>query len=107
MEMLYGTWFGLCLCLDPSAALGLYQTTIQLKNELAPHTVIFDSNINIHPINNKTRVRFTFIEKVLENGDGYTTVKSSPRQVRRYYEPEIYREFFKQVDKNLFLETNL
>lgn len=81
--------------------------TMHMKNELALHTVIFDSNVNIEKIGKKTKVRFTVIEKVLENGDGYTTVKSSPRQVVRHYEPEIYQEFFKQVDKNLFLEKNL
>ncbi len=81
--------------------------TMHMKNELALHTVIFDSNINIEKLGRKTKVRFTVIEKVLENGDGYTTVKSSPRKVVRHYEPEIYKEFFNQVDKNLFIEKNI
>ena len=80
---------------------------MQIKNEVAPHTVIFDSNVDIQQLGKKTKVRFAVIEKVLENGDGYTTVKSSPRKVARHYEPEIYQEFFNQVDKNLFLEKNL
>ncbi len=81
--------------------------TMHMKNELALHSVVIDSNINIEKIGKRTKVRFTLIEKVLENGDGYTTVKSSPRKVVRHYEQEIYQEFFNQVDKNLFMEKNL
>ena len=81
--------------------------TMHMKNELALHTVIFDSNVNIEKLGRKTKVRFTVIEKVLENGDGYTTVKSSPRKVVRHYEPEIYKEFFNQINKNLFIEKNI
>ena len=80
---------------------------MHMKNELALHTVIFDSNVNIEKLGIKTKVRFTVIEKILENGDGYTTVKSSPRKVVRHYEPEIYKEFFNQIDKNLFIEKNI
>ena len=107
LELLYGACLGLSFGLNPSAAWGMYQTSMQIKNEVAPHTVIFDSNVDIQQLGKKTKVRFAVIEKVLENGDGYTTVKSSPRKVARHYEPEIYQEFFNQVDKNLFLEKNL
>ena len=107
MELCYGACLGLSLGTDPSSYYGLYQTSMQLKNEIAPHTVIFDSNVSIQNLGKKTKVRFSVIEKILENGDGYTTVKSSPRKVVRHYEPEIYQEFFNQVDKNLFFEKNL
>ena len=92
---------------NPSAILGMVEDSIRISNEVAPHTVIFDSNVNIHKIGNKTKVRFNVIEKVLENADGYTTVKSSPRKVVRHYEAEIYQEFFNQVAKSLFLEQAL
>ncbi len=92
---------------NPQTAWDMYEHSMQLKNELAPHTVIFDSNVSIQRLGKRTKVRFSVIEKVLENGDGYTTVKSSPRKVARHYEPEVYQEFFNQVDKNLFLEKNL
>lgn len=92
---------------NPSAILGMIEDSIRISNEVAPHTVIFDSNVNIHKIGNKTKVRFNVIEKVLENADGYTTVKSSPRKVVRHYEAEIYQEFFNQVAKSLFLEQAL
>ncbi len=92
---------------NPSAILGMIEDSIRISNEVAPHTVIFDSNVNIHKIGNKTKVRFNVIEKVLENADGYTTVKSSPRKVVRHYEAEIYQEFFNQVAKSLFFEQSL
>ncbi len=92
---------------NPSAILGMIEDSIRISNEFAPHTVIFDSNVNIHKIGNKTKVRFNVIEKVLENADGYTTVKSSPRKVVRHYEAEIYQEFFNQVAKSLFFEQSL
>ncbi len=103
----YTTALALSFGLNPSAVYGMYEETIRIKNEIAPHTVIFDSNVIIEPVGNRVKVRFAVIEKVLENADGYTTVKSSPRKVIRHYEPEIYEEFFKQVNKNLFMENNL
>ncbi len=92
--------------LNPAAMYGMATTSLMMKNEIAPHTVIFDSNVDVEKIGKKTKVRFIVIEKVLENADGYTTVKSSPRKVVRHYEPIIYQEFFKQLEKNLFLIQN-
>ena len=105
MEAYYATCLGFSFGVNPSAAWGMFESGMQIKNEIAPHTVIFDSNVDIETVGNRTKVRFHVIEKILENGDGYTTVKSSPRKVVRHYEPEIYQEFFNQVDKNLFLEN--
>ena len=47
LELLYGACLGLSFGLNPSAAWGMYQTSMQIKNEVAPHTVIFDSNVDI------------------------------------------------------------
>ncbi|MCD8378080.1 MAG: hypothetical protein LUB59_04750 [Candidatus Gastranaerophilales bacterium] len=88
-------------------AYALYNLCIDYKrlaNEIDPHTVIFDSNVVIEPFGKNTKVRFSVIEKELENGDGYTIVKSSPRKVVRHYEADMYQEFFNQVGKNLFIE---
>ncbi|MBR1753679.1 hypothetical protein IJ732_02490 [bacterium] len=111
---LYSTDFAVntaCLAIsfgmNPFAILGMAQDTVRISNEVAPHTVIFDSNINIETVGKRTKVRLSIIEKELENADGYTTVKASPRKVVRHYHPEIYQEFFNQVDKNLFLENTL
>lgn len=107
LEAIDATCLGLSFGLNPAAAWDMYLQSMRIKNEIAPHTVIFDSNIDVQKFGHKTKVRFSIIEKVLENGDGYTTIKSSPRQVVRHYEPEIYQEFFNQVNKNLFLEEVL
>ena len=79
----------------------------RMSNELSLHPVVVDTNITIEKVGKRTKVRFSLVEKIMENSDGYMFVKSSPRKVVRYYTPEIYQEFFNQVDKNLFLEKNL
>lgn len=92
---------------NPTAVIGMYQDSVMIKNEIAPHTVIYDSNVTVQRVGKRTKVRFVVIEKVLENADGYTTVKSSPRDVFRNFPPEVYQEFFVQLDKNIFLDKNL
>lgn len=93
---------------DPSSIINSYSHSVMLNSELSLHTVVYDSNVNIQKLgNNKIKVRFVVVEKILENADGYTTVKSSPRKVVRHYEPEIFQEFFNQVHKSVFLESNL
>ncbi|MBS4759923.1 MAG: hypothetical protein KHX03_04415 [Clostridium sp.] len=74
----------------------------RMGNELSKKTFIVDSNVNIEPYGNKTRVRCTMVEKILENADGYSYIKSSPRKVIRIYEPVIYQAFFNELDKNIF-----
>lgn len=76
----------------------------RINNERAPRTVIVDSNITIEPFGAKTKVRYTLVEKELENADGYSYVKSSPRKVIRKYNSLIYQEFFNELDKNIFYE---
>ena len=100
----YGVLTGLTFGLE---APFLIIPSMHMKNEISLHPVIIDANINIETVGKRTKVRFTLIEKVLENADGYTAVKSSPRKVVRHYESEIFQEFFAQVDKNLFLEKTL
>lgn len=100
----YGACTGLSFGLD---APFLIIPVMHMKNELALHPVIIDSNVTFETIGKRTKVRINLIEKILENADGYTMIKSSPRKVIRHYDAELYQEFFNQVDKNLFLETNL
>lgn len=82
----------------------LIAPSMHLKNELADKTVIIDTNANIEPFGKQTRVRLTMIEKVLENADGYSYIKSSPRQVVRIYNPLVYQAFFNEIDKSIFYE---
>lgn len=100
----YGVCTGLSFGID---APFLIIPTMHMKNELALHPVIIDANVTFEKVGKRTKVRINMIEKILENADGYTMIKSSPRKVIRHYEPELYQEFFNQVDKNLFLEKNL
>jgi len=82
----------------------LVMPVMRLKNELAKKTVIVDANANIEPYGKQTRVRLTMVEKVLENADGYSYIKSSPRKVVRIYSPIIYQAFFEELDKSIFYE---
>lgn len=82
----------------------LQDPILRLKNELEDKTVIVDANANIEPFGKQTRVRVTMIEKVLENADGYSYVKSSPRKVVRIYNSLVYQEFFNELDKSIFYE---
>jgi hypothetical protein len=75
-----------------------------LQNELADKTIIIDTNANIEPYGDATKVRLTFVERVLENADGYSYVKSSPRDVVRIYTPLVYQDFFNQIGKSIFYE---
>lgn len=102
--MYYGVCAGLTFGLE---APFLVIPIMHLKNELALHPVIIDTNVTFEKVGNRTKVRINLVEKILENADGYTMIKSSPRKVVRHYDKELYQEFFNQVDKNLFLEQNL
>lgn len=88
-----------------AAAPYLRDPVLRLKNELADKTVIVDTNANIESYGKQTRVRLTMVEKVLENADGYSYIKSSPRKVVRIYNPLIYKAFFNELDKSIFYEN--
>lgn len=76
----------------------------RINNEKAPRTIIIDSNVTVEPFGKKTKVRYTLIEKELENADGYSYIKSSPRKVIRMYNSLIYQDFFNALDKSIFWE---
>lgn len=76
----------------------------RIQNERSPRTVIVDSNVTIESFGKKTRVRFVLVEKELENADGYSYIKSSPRKVIRMYNPLIFQSFFNELDKSIFYE---
>lgn len=86
---------------------GITDSGQHLQNELTERTVVTLANINIEPFGKKqTRVRVTFIERELQNADGYSYIKSAPRKINRITSPEIYTEFFRQLDKSIFYESN-
>lgn len=79
--------------------------TMHMKNELSLHPVVIDANVTIDKVGKRTKVRFAFVEKIMENADGYMFIKSAPRKVVRYYAEDIYQEFFSQLSKNIFIEN--
>lgn len=87
-----------------SAAQSLVDSTMRLTNELAVKTVVVDANADIEPFGKQTKVRLTMVEKVLYNADGYSYVKSAPRDVIRIYNAKTYQTFFSEVDKSIFYE---
>ena len=88
-----------------STAYYVTDPTRRLSNEFHDKTIVVDTNITIEPTtDNKTKVRFVFLQKILQNADGYSFVKSAPTKILRTYEPEIYQEFFTQLSNNIFNE---
>lgn len=98
--VLTGLSFGAC-------APYLIIPSMHMKNELSLHPVVVDANVTIEIVGQRAKVRFTFVEKIMENADGYSFIKSAPRKVVRYYNSQIYQEFFSQLNKNLFIEEIL
>lgn len=83
----------------------VFPPTMQLTNELKAKTAVVDTNVNIEPFGkNKTKVRFVLVQKILLNADGYSYVKSAPIRAIHIYSPEVYQEFFAQLDKSIFYE---
>lgn len=88
-----------------AGAYAVYPPTMQITNELRDKTIVVDSNVNVEKFGkNKTKVRFVLVEKILLNADGFSYVKAAPIRVIRLYSPEVYREFFAQLDKSIFYE---
>lgn len=86
---------------------GLTDSSMRLNNELTARTIVTVANVNVEPFGKKqTKVRVTFIERELQNADGYSYVKSAPRKINRITSPEVYREFFRQLDKSIFYEKS-
>ncbi len=103
---LHGTKTGLTFGTDIKSALATKQDVSMIKNEVALHNVIFDANIIITPTEDNIAVRFSLIEKVMANTDGYSSVKLYPKYVRKHNETELYNEFFSQID-DFISETSL
>lgn len=88
-----------------TTAYNVVDPALRLGNEFKDKTVVVDSNVNVERFGkNKTKVRFVLVQKVLQNADGYSFVKAAPTRVFRIYNPEIYQEFFAQLDKSIFYE---
>ena len=88
-----------------STAYYVTDPTRRISNELHAKTVVVDTNVNVEKFGkNKTKVRIVFSQKVLQNADGYSYVKSAPTRILKVYDPKVYQEFFAQLDKSVFYE---
>ena len=88
-----------------TAVSSMYDPAMRIQNEMKDKTVVVDSNVNVEKFGkDRTKVRFVLVQKVLQNADGYSFVKSAPTNVIRLYTPEVYQEFFAQLDKSIFYE---
>ncbi len=104
-SFLFGLYATLTVFSYGATAYHLADPTMKISNELHAKTIVVDSNVNVEPFGkNKTKVRFVLTQKVLQNADGYSFVKSAPTRVLKVYNPEVYKEFFSQLDKSIFYE---
>lgn len=88
-----------------STAYSMYEPSRRVMNEMKDKTSVSDVNVFVETLDdNKTRIRFNAVEKILQNADGYSFTKAAPMRVLRVYKPKIYNEFFAQVENILFFE---
>ena len=86
-----------------STAYSMYNPSRRVLNEMKQKNIVVDTNVFVEPMpNGTTKVRFIVVEKILQNADGFSFVKASPMRVIRIYSPEVYDEFFAQINENLF-----
>ena len=85
-----------------ATAASMYSPSRRVAAEMKDKNMVVDANIFVELMpNGTTKVRFFPVEKILQNADGFSFMKSSPMRVIRVYRPEIYQEFFAQVNENL------
>lgn len=83
-------------------AYSMYSPSRRIANEMKDKTIVVDANIFIeNTTDKKTKVRFIAVEKILQNADGFSFVKSAPMRVIRIYKPNVYKEFFAQTEMKL------
>lgn len=101
-------YYTACAALTYGAAAGyIIDPSIKLTNELKPKYVRVYSNVLIEPYGKKMRVRISFVKKVYVNADGYSYMKPAISFIQVIDDAAVYQEFFSELDKSLFLETNL
>ena len=85
-----------------AAAASMYSPTRRIATEMKDKTVVIDANVYISQIDeNKFKIKFIPVEKVLQNADGFAFNQMAPVKVIRIYRPEPYDEFFSQVEAKL------
>ncbi len=76
--------------------------TRRVMYELRDKTVEVNANVLVQPYDeDKTSVRFVFVEKVLQNADGFAFRTQAPTKIIRINKPAPYNEFFSQIEEKL------
>lgn len=86
-----------------ATAYTMYEPSRRVANEMRDKTIVVNTNVFVEQINDtQTRVHFLPVAKVLQNADGFSFMQAAPIRVFRMYKPDIYNEFFSQVNENLY-----
>lgn len=76
--------------------------TRRVMYELRDKTVEVNANVLVLPVQEeKTSVRFVFVERVLQNADGFAFMTQAPVKIIRINKPAPYKEFFSQIEEKL------
>ena len=88
-----------------STAASMYSPSRRVATEMKDKNMIVDVNVFVELMPDRTtKVKFLPVEKIMQNADGFSFVKNNPMRIIHIYRPEIYQEFFAQVNKNLLGE---
>ena len=85
-----------------STAAYVYSPTRKIADELHEKTSVVDTNVLVEKFGkNKTKVRIVFVQKILQNAEGFSYTKSATLRAIRIHNPIVYEEFFNQVGEKL------
>ena len=85
-----------------STAYYMYSPSRRVLNEMRKKNMVVDTNVFVEPMpDGTTKVRFLAVEKILQNADGFSFMKAAPMRIIRIYRPEVYDEFFSQINESL------
>ncbi len=85
-----------------STAAYMYAPTRKLTDELHEKNAVIDTNVNISKFGDKkTKVRIIFVQKILQNAEGFSYSSNAPLKAFRIYNQKVYDEFFNQVGEKL------
>lgn len=85
-----------------STAAYMYAPTRKLTDELHQKNAIIDTNVNVSAFGkNKTKVRIIFVQKILQNAEGFSYSSNAPLKAFRIYNQKVYDEFFNQLGDKL------
>lgn len=75
-----------------------YKPARKITDELHAKNIIVDTNVNVEKFGeDKTKVRIVFVEKILQNAEGFSYTKQAPLRAFRVKDNNVYQEFFNQV----------